>query len=689
MVAKAASRWRSLRWAGPALAALALQPAINVLWKARDAGAQDPQETAMQARRRVLASIPADPSVLINVTGREMPSSPDIMNLGKRSTLALEKCLSDNVEAGIRETCAVMLGRLGARESLPTLQTALADWEPAVRLAVIHALELIPDRSSLEPLLKLQLRKDEEPSNRAAILAALGALSDPRAVQVLRQDLRKKPAEGEPDLRPDAFSALWASRHLVAPSTLVGDVAEALRSDNKALVAAAAAAASELRSPQLVPPLIPLLEAPESPIRNKAVYALGRIGDKTATQALLARLPHVREARMLNNIAFALERLDSRAFYPAIQKLIEHKQAIIRMNAAFVVGDVHRPEGLPLLRKALEDPSDYVKTSAVVALGKLGEPSAIPLLERFVEHPNLALRQEAIYAIHALSGRKRGDLVFDKLFQSDNPSVKRRAAIVLGHATDSRVGDYLLQCLEWNQCGLPEVGDFLRTSKDPATGGRLLLAWTRGRSDLADLVTALHPTGTLPLAASTVDAALARNDRDEAELAIDMLGGLGDASTKDRLAKASGATDAWLRLHASVALARLGDGTADARIFQDMDNFPADWLPMFAHLLEKVEEPAARTRMAPELAKRERSQDVDLALAAAATHLAWDPDTSVYRMLDAMASSSARERELAVRYLRKNHAERVTWLLRRALSRETRPFTRDLLRKVLDGRAET
>jgi HEAT repeat protein len=681
---------RMWRWAGPVIAALALQPAAGVLWKAHEAGAQDEEdESPQQARKRVLAAIPRDPAVLINVTGREMPSSPDILNLGKRGTRALERCLSDNVDADIRRTCAILLGRLGDRRALPTLQTALADWEAPVRNQVVQALRLIPDRSSYEPLVKLYERKDEEPSNRAAILAALGSLGDPRALPLLRSELRRKPAPDQPDLRPDAFAALWASRHLMAPSTLVADVITALRSDNKALVTSATVSAAELRSPQLVPALIPLLEVPDSPIRNKAVYALGRIGDKTATQALLARLPHVREARMLNNIAFALERLDSRAFYPAIQQLIEHKQAVIRMNAAFVVGDVHRPEGLPLLRKALEDPSDYVKTSAVVALGKLDDPAAIPLLEPFVANPNLSIRQEAIYAIYELSGRKRSDLVFGNLFQSRNNVVQRRAAIELAKAGDPRVHDYLLQCLEWNQCALRDVDAYLRGTKDPATSGRLLLAWTRGRWDLTDLISALRPPGTLPLAASTIDASLARGQRDEAEMAIDLVGDLGDAAVKDRLDRALADTDSWLRLHAAVAASRLGDASADARIFQELDNFPADWLPMLARVLARVQEAPARARLMPELARRERGQDVDVALATAAVHLAWDPDNAIFRMLDGLASQSVRERDLAAQYLRKNRSERVTWLLRRALARETRPTPRDMLRKILDVRSES
>ncbi|HLM74552.1 MAG TPA: HEAT repeat domain-containing protein, partial [Polyangiaceae bacterium] len=348
-------------WLGPALIVLGLLPAMSVAMRAAaeegDDGeeqAADDAESPWQARKRVLQAMASDASVLINVTDREMPSSPDILNLGKRGTKALERGLSDNVDAGIRRTCAMILGSLGDRGALKTLQAALDDWEPSVRHEVITALAKIPDPSSFEPLLKLYKRKDEEVFNRTNILRTLGALSHPRAVTVIRDELRKKPGLDQTDIRPAALLALWMSRHLVARETLIGDVAAALRSDSDAVVLPATEASAELRSPRLVQPLIPLMEHPNAGVRNKAVYALGLIGDKTATKALLARLPSVRDARMLNNIAFALERLDRGAFYASIRQVVEHKQAIIRLNAAFVLGDVKRPEGLDLLKKALD-----------------------------------------------------------------------------------------------------------------------------------------------------------------------------------------------------------------------------------------------------------------------------------------------------------------------------------------------
>ena len=680
-------------WVGPAALALALLPTLGVALQAaaddaapKQAAAAPPDESPWEARKRVLAAMPGDASVLINVTDREMPASPDILGLGKRGTQALARCLSDNVDGAIRHTCAMLLGRLGDRRALPALQAALEDWEAAVRAEAIEALAQIPDPSSLDPLLKLFKRQDEEPYNRQQILVTLGALSHPKAVAMLRQELRRKPGDDENDLRATAFRALWMSRHLTARGTLEGDVASALASDSEALVLAATEAAAELRSTRLTTRLTPLLEHPNAEIRNKAVYALGLIGDRSATRALLARLPHVRDARMLNNIAFALERLDRSAFYASIRQVIEHKQAIIRLNAAFVLGDVKRPEGLPMLEKALSDPSDYVKTSAIVALGKLGTDKAIPPLERFVSAPNISIRQEAIYALHALSGGKRAAVIHDKLFLTKNPVVERRAAVELGKAGDARARDYLLSCLEQRYCGVSEVEPYLRRDRSPAVGGRVLLAWARGHEGLTDIVAELRPQGTLPVAVSSVESALSRGATDEAKYAIDLLGDLKDPAVRPRLAGRLADADAWLRVHVAVALSRLGDRDADTRLLADLDNFAADWLPGLVTAMRRVEEPEVKARLVPDLERREKGPDVDVALAAAAVHLAWDAEAAFFRFLNALASPSARERDLAGRYLAKDRAQKVTWLLRRALAREMREDVRDRLRELLVGR---
>jgi HEAT repeat protein len=307
-----------------AILGLAVAPAIGVGARAlageprgkrhdRGRDADESGETVEQARKRVLASMPVDAASLINVGGRELPASPDVLALGRRGVTALTRCLADNTDADVRRRCAAMLGRIGDKRALPAMHAALDDWEPSVRTAVATALERMPDPSSVAPLVKLFARKDEEDANRVVVLRALGAETHRSAVAVLRQVLADKDAAHE--LKLTAFQGVWRSRHVMARETLVSDVGAALGSPNDDLVIAAVVAAAELRSPRLTAALTPLLDHKNANVRNKAVYALGLIGDRAATKTLLAKLPSVRDGRMLNNIAFALERLDREAFF--------------------------------------------------------------------------------------------------------------------------------------------------------------------------------------------------------------------------------------------------------------------------------------------------------------------------------------------------------------------------------------
>ncbi len=347
-----------------------------------------------------------------------------------------------------------------------------------------------------------------------------------------------------------------------------------------------------------------------------------------------------------------------------------------------------------MLEGALGDASDLVKASVVQALGKIGDAREIPRLEKLVTSENLALREEAVHAIFAIAGPKRADLVYDVLFTGKKEEPKRRAALALGEIGDRRVRDYLLRCLEARACREAEVDRFLHLDGDPSTGGRLLLAWARGRDDLSNVVEELRPTGALPVVTAAMDASIGDKDAGDAagtEHTLDLVGAFGDASARTRLAAARDAhapalEDPWVEIHAQAALARLGDPSAEAWLFARMDVLAADLLPRFASVVGRIDGREVRARMAPELVSRERGDDADIALAAASVRLGWDPEAAIGRFLSALGAERGRERELADHYLVRAHPAKVTWLLRAALARETRADVKDRLRDVLDRR---
>ncbi len=693
-----------------------------------------PKPVDPPASRALIDAAGTDPIALVNVSAADMPASPDILFLGKRSTRALERCLSDNADAHLRALCAGMLGTLGDRSALPALHAALGDWEAEVRREVIRALGKLPADQSVDPLLALYARGDEEVGVRHAILRTLGAIGHSKGVALIRRELdksRKELAGPGGDLRRTALQSLWRCRHRVSPGVIVDEVTRALapprgndrliekmlEANDAELTRDAIAKASQLRSGRFMNALIALIFSPDDKTQNRAIQALGLLGDKRAVPALAKLLPTARNARLLNNIAFALQRLDDRAFTHEIQRMVTHKQGVIRMNAAFVLGDIRQPKSLPLLGRSLADPSERVQLEAVLAISKLAPaPEAVRLLEKATASKSAGVRETAIqavahhgnersipllekllgqpgqpdemilHAIYRLSAGKRSDLIYERLFRGDDDDVRKRAAIVLGKAGDRRVRDYLIACFETDRCGLDDVEAFLRTEKDPVLAGQVLWMWLRGRDDLTDLVGAMRPAGAATLAGNGLDVAVIRGEWPHAGRIATLLGDLHAEAERPHLQAAANAADGWFRIRALVTRCRLGDGDAATALLRELDNFPIEWLPELVDALHGLREPEARTRLAGDLERRQGGREPTTALAAAATRLPWTPDAALPRLLAGMTAADVVERETAERYLRHDHTPRVEVLLAERQAKERNPELRARLLRLIDVR---
>lgn len=660
------------------------------------AAAGAPPKSAQEQKeltKKLLATIPTDETALINVSSRDLPGSPDqlILNIGRRSEKALARCVADNVDDSVRITCARILGRLGDPAAVTALQGALEAWSPAVRSSALSALTSLAVGSATESLKKILEREDETPENQKLALRALGTAGTGEAVRTLRKVLRDN-REEKKALKLAAFNGLWRTRHIVARGDLISDIEFALKSNDDALVLRATLASAELRDPALVGSLTPLMTKSHVRIRNRAVYALGKIGDKKASSALLGHIPKVREARMLNNIAFALERLDAQAFYGTIGQLVEHKQAAIRMNAAFVIGDVRRPEGLPFLQKTLGDKNDLVRMSSIHALGNLDSKEAATLLEGYTNSADVQVRNEAILALFQQSGNKRTDLLFDKMYSAQDPekpaqaALKHQALLLLANALDGRVANDALDCLDKRLCSSHDLENFLLSSPDPRIPGRLVLDWASGAEGVNGLVTARKPSGVGMIAVSAVGRYLAQGRTQAVTAATDIIGDYNEKGGTDLLKALLQNPSVRIRIHAALALSRLGDTSADALLFREFDNLAVDHVYEFGEACSRVTEPTVRARLTPELKKRSLLPEPNAAMAASVCLFSWDPEAGIFRFLDALASKNVLEREAARAYLHADRRRTVTAVLRRALAREERPYVRDALRALVDGR---
>jgi hypothetical protein len=301
-----------------------------------------------------------------------------------------------------------------------------------------------------------------------------------------------------------------------------------------------------------------------------------------------------------------------------------------------------------------------------------------------------AISEAAIYAIFEISDRTRTDLIRAHLFSSKNKVTKQKALFALARAIDKQAAPDILRYVEsGGNYDLLQVEPFLRAAPTPEIPGRLLLAWLKGDGRLGPLVSALKPAGTAPIAASELSLALSQGSLFRASQVVDVLANTGDSTTPSALLPLLSNASYPLRFHSAVALSRFDvpeAKRADDSLAADFDIAPSDWLLGEVHMLSTIKEPAAQARLTPLLVAREKSADPTMAMAATAVHFEWDPETAVFRFLDALASNSVVERDLAKKYLVKAKTPLATELLRRALAREQRDIPKTLLRDILDRR---
>jgi hypothetical protein len=167
-----------------------------------------------------------------------------------------------------------------------------------------------------------------------------------------------------------------------------------------------------------VPALCARLDDRDPEVRAVAVRALGRIGDASATGALLDLLA-VPDGAPVDFVAYALTQLGPDADpvllhglgHPqprvratvldtlrlrgtagsepyAVTALLSDADPAVRQRAAALLGRVGGRNALdPLVESATEDPDPGVREAAVRALGDLGATAAVPVLGRLLDDP--------------------------------------------------------------------------------------------------------------------------------------------------------------------------------------------------------------------------------------------------------------------------------------------------------------
>ena len=181
--------------------------------------------------------------------------------------------------------------------------------------------------------------------------------------------------------------------------------------------------------------------------RQAAVEMLGQLGDKAATEHLLAAISGA-DLSILTAIIYSLEKLRDVRAVPALATILDGKSNDARFFAVIALGEIGSNTAFEPLLDILQDThqSEHVRAAAAVALGKIGDKRAIaPLIEIFLTDDD------------------------------DTGHVRSRAAKGLGLLKDKAALKSLLQVLDQNEFlvgsivnALGEVGDV--TAIEPLLG---------------------------------------------------------------------------------------------------------------------------------------------------------------------------------------------------------------------------
>jgi HEAT repeat protein len=362
-----------------------------------------------------------------------------------RASVPLLAHVADS-DRGVREATLGALG--GDRRVLPALLRQLAEGAPEPRGEAIDALARLGDARAVPALIGLSRRRPRDETARRAAFA-LGVLATPDAVDALLTLAREPP--GADDVR-------------------------------LALERAGTAA---------VPRLCRELEAGTPTSARLAAEALGRIGDRRATAALVTAASRGRTGTTPSALE-ALTRLADPAAVPALARLVERSE-IAELRAL-----------------------------ALDALIATGDDRAIEVVSRALGDGDAGVRARAVRLAAWMGGRAPIDAVAQRLADPD-PEVRLRAALALGRLPAPPAPRILAalapgapRLTEVAACSLGDALERLALGADALGTAYLASGEPRARAVLARALAASptpasHDVATALIRDLTGDAALARN----------------------------------------------------------------------------------------------------------------------------------------------------------------------------------
>jgi HEAT repeat protein len=278
----------------------------------------------------------------------------------------------------------------------------------------------------------------------------------------------------------------------------------------------------------VVVPLIEQLHAEDLDTRQAAAVALGRIGDRRATQPLIAALD---EPELTLAAAGALARIGDGAAFEALVTRLGDPDAAVRQAVIAALNSIGHEDMPRRVVTLLADADPIVREAALKIAGYFGYPDCLDRVLACCRDQNETVRRTAVEQLPFFEGDVFAALV--SALEHDAASVRAAAAAALARVEHPSRTAALLRALNdrdpWVRFvtlralgaigAIEAVPPVLATvERDPAPHVRLAAIEVLGRISPSEALEVLEPLTASPNPdiARTAVAALGNVDRDEA-----------------------------------------------------------------------------------------------------------------------------------------------------------------------------
>jgi HEAT repeat protein len=263
-----------------------------------------------------------------------------------------------------------------------------------------------PAADSAKPKL-LEVLPTSDEKDRPQVVWALAVLKEPQAAEAILKEFTSGLLQSQPGFDPKILTEAIGIQKLSSPE-LTGH-------DDKPVRALVAMALSEAASPEVVDPLVRMIEREdEDPeVVRAAVAGLGRAGDPKAGPplfALMQRRPEMRQS--------VIDALAKSTAAPELAMLLKSaKDASSKRDIVRLLRKTHDPRAADALASLVNDEDADTRQEAAHGLAELGDPRAVQPLLELAKSEDDDVANDAIDSLRRLGKPEAGDallVLFDE-----------------------------------------------------------------------------------------------------------------------------------------------------------------------------------------------------------------------------------------------------------------------------------